>query len=220
MHISAQAPLHLLHRSAIGTLATHLREPQGFPYPTMLPFALDARHRPVLLVSRLAEHTRNLESDARAGFLVAEAAGPDVLAGERVTLIGRFLVAPTTPELARRYLRYRPEAERYLALGDFSFRVMEVDKLRYIGGFGSMGWLDGSELDPLDPLSDENEIFLLDYFNEHAGRPSAVELLGIDCYGADLKAGDVRRRFVFDAPKPTVPDLQHALADCIARLAE
>ena len=65
------APLHLMHQASIGTLATHAREPHGFPYPTLLPFAPDARHRPVILVSRLAEHTGNLQGDPRAGFLVA-----------------------------------------------------------------------------------------------------------------------------------------------------
>ena len=94
MNIPSQTPLHLLHRSAVGTLATHLREPEGFPYPTMLPFALDARHRPVILVSRLAEHTRNLQTDSRAGFLVVHEPGENVLASERVTLIGNFTAAP------------------------------------------------------------------------------------------------------------------------------
>jgi hypothetical protein len=220
MNISAQAPLHLLHRSLVGTLATHLRQPEGFPFPTMLPFAPDACHRPVILVSRLAEHTRNLQRDPRAGFLVVDPAADDVLAGERATLIGRFEAAQASPALVRRYLRYHPEADRYLALGDFSFQVMEIERLRYIAGFGAMGWLDGSELDPLDPLPDEHEIALIEYFERHVRRPPGLELMGIDRYGADLKEEGVQRRFTFDAPKTTASELERSLADCIASHAD
>lgn len=216
MKIPAHAPLNLLHRSPIGTLATHSREPQGFPYPTMLPFAPDARHRPVVLVSRLAEHTRNLEADARAGFLVVHAPEDDVLNGERVTLVGRFLAVEASPPLVRRYLRYHPDAERYLALGDFSFWTMEVERLRYIGGFGAMGWLDAAELDTLDPLPDEEETALAEFFDRHPQRPTSLELAGIDRYGADLKVGHHRRRFAFDAAKTDRAQLRHALAACIA----
>jgi hypothetical protein len=220
MNIPAQAPLHLLHLSPVGTLATHLHEPEGFPYPTMLPFAPDERHRPAILVSRLAEHTRNLQADSRAGFLVVHEAGENVLAGERVTLIGRFSAVPATPALVRRYLSYHPEAERYLALGDFSFRVMEVERLRYIGGFGAMGWLDGGELDPLAPLPEEDEIALIAYFDRHAGRLPRLELAGVDRYGADLKVDNVRRRFAFSAPQTTISELESSLAACIASFTD
>lgn len=215
MNIPAHAPLHLLHRMPAGTLATHSREPDGFPFPTMLPFATDARHRPTILVSRLAEHTRNLQLDTRAGFLVVEAPNEAVLDGARVTLIGRFapVAADEANAVARRYLRYHPAAERYLGLGDFSFLAMDVERLRFIGGFGAMGWLNGGELDPLDPLSDEDEMFLTRKFEADVKRTSNVELAGIDRYGADLKVAGERRRVIFDAPKTTLEELEQALVE-------
>ena len=205
MNIPAHAPLHLLHRMPVGTLATHSREPDGFPFPTMLPFATDARHRPTILVSRLAEHTRHLQLDPRAG----------VLDGARVTLIGRFapVAADEANAVARRYLRYHPAAERYLGLGDFSFLAMDVERLRFIGGFGAMGWLNGDELDPLDPLSDEDEMFLTRKFEADVKRTSNFELAGIDRYGADLKVAGERRRVIFDAPKTTLEELEQALVE-------
>lgn len=219
MKISSHAPLNLLHRSAVGTLATHLREPEGYPFPTILPFAPDARHRPVILVSRLAEHTRNLQADARAGFLVADSLEDDVLSGERATLIGRFSAAEPEPALTRRYLRYHPAGERYLALGDFSFQVMEIEKLRFIGGFGAMGWLDGAELDALEPLSADDETTLIEHFHANPCRPATMELLGVDRYGADLRIAGVRRRVVFDGAKTTIAQVSDALADLTARRA-
>lgn len=217
MNISARAPLHLLHRKSTGALSTHSREPQGFPYPTALPFAVDARHRPVVLVSRLAEHARNLEADRRAGFLVVDTPpNDDVLSGERLTLLGQFAPGGLDPALVRRYLRYHPDAERYLALGDFSFRVLEIERMRYIGGFGAMGWLDAAELDPLEPLADDDETALIDYFNRHVPNPALVRLAGVDRYGADLKVDGQRRRHTFDSPKTDLSALEQALAACAA----
>ncbi|MGF6753039.1 HugZ family protein [Paraburkholderia sp. GAS42] len=220
MNIPAHAPLHLLHQVAVGTLATHARQPQGYPYPTVLPFAPDARHRPLILVSQLAEHTRNLHADSRAGFLVVHAPEGDVLNSPRVTLLGAFEAVEPEPEIVRRYLRYHPDAERYLTLGDFTFWLMSLERIRYIGGFGAMGWLDAGDLDPLEPLSFEEEAALTEFFDHHPRRGGELDLAGIDRYGADLKIGGHRTRFMFDAPKMDSTTLHAALADCIERHAD
>jgi heme iron utilization protein len=219
LNIPAHAPLHLLHQAAIGTLATHARQPQGFPYPTVLPFAPDSHHRPTILVSRLAEHTRNLHSDPRAGFLIVHAPDGDVLNGQRITLVGTFEHVEPTPPVTQRYLRYHPDAERYLVLGDFSFWVMSVERMRYIGGFGAMGWLTQEELDPVDPVSFDEENALIEFFERHPRRPAQVQLMGIDRYGADLSISGVRSRVMFDTPAPDADCLHAALEDCIARQA-
>ena len=217
LHIPAYAPLHLLHQAEAGTLATHSRQPEGFPYPSILPFALDSRHRPTILVSGLAEHTRNLLADPRAGFLVAHAPDGDVLNGQRVTLLGSFARIDPAPAVVERYLRYHPDAARYLALGDFDFWVMSLERLRYIGGFGAMGWLSGADLDLLEPLAFEDEKALLEFFAEHPGRPDHLELIGVDRYGADLKMQGKRMRFGFEEPANDAMRLRAALEDCMAR---
>ncbi|WP_246796458.1 HugZ family protein [Burkholderia perseverans] len=215
MKLSVSLPIHLLHRGQAGTLATHAREPAGFPYPTIVPYATDARHRPVVLVSALAEHTRNLAADARAGFLVADpepagrtAAAPDasssgapaasaVLEAERVTLIGRFVRIDDDPYLAARYQRYHRDAARYLALGDFAFWALECERLRFIGGFGRMGWLDGAGLDALPPLSFDEEQAL---WARYPVGNSGPELIGVDRHGADWRIAGRLRRTAFANP--------------------
>lgn len=217
MNIPAHAPLHLLHTAAVGTLATHARQPEGFPYPSMLPFAPDARHRPTILVSRLAEHTHNLHADPRAGFLAVDAPDGDVLGGQRVTLLGSFEPVDSAPEVVRRYLSYHPNAERYLALGDFSFWTMKLERLRYIGGFGAMGWLDGDELDPLPPLDAWEERALIDEFGARVAAGGAGKLLGVDRYGVDLQRDGTRVRIAFDAAQSNSQTLRAALEVCITR---
>jgi hypothetical protein len=217
LNIPAHAPLHLLHQAAAGTLATHSRQPEGFPYPSILPFAPDAEHRPTILVSRLAEHTRNLQADPRAGFLVSHAPDGDVLNGQRLTLLGAFEMVEPEPAAVRHYLRYHPDAERYLALGDFNFWMMTPERMRYIGGFGAMGWLDGNELDPLESIEYDDEEALLAFFDAHPQRPGHLKLLGVDRYGADLESGNIRRRFIFETVAKDTEFLHAAVQDCITR---
>jgi putative heme iron utilization protein len=131
-----------------GALATLAREPAGYPYGSLVLYALDHLGRPLLLISRLAEHTANLAHDPRASLLVvAPAGGEDPLARARVTLLGRVTPVPE-PDLAAartRYLTRLPAAELYLRLPDFAFFRLEVEGVRYVGGFGRMAWISGED---------------------------------------------------------------------------
>ncbi len=224
MKIDAALPIHLLHRRQVATLATHARDPAGFPYPTIVPYATDARHRPVVLISALAEHTRNLAADPRAGLLVAEEVeqaadgneGGAVLEAQRMTLVGHAVKIDDDPHLAARYLRYHADASRYLALGDFSFWALECVQLRFIGGFGRMGWLDASALDPLPPLSfDEEQAVWESYSVGQHGDHRGPDLLGVDRHGADWRIEGRLHRSVF---AETAVDAD-ALRDCVQTAA-
>jgi heme iron utilization protein len=205
VNIALDEPLHLLHTQRFGTLATRSRD-DGCPYPTVLPFAPDARHRPVILVSRLAEHTRNLQLDPQAGFLLFEAQSADVLGAPRTTVTGRVVpsesVSSSAASPARRYLRYHPEAERYLALGDFAFFTLVPARLRHIGGFGAMGWIDAHELNTIAPLEEAEETIYLD--NACRALPDIIRLLGIDRLGIDYELAGVRHRFLIANSTPNV----------------
>jgi heme iron utilization protein len=198
MHISTHHAVNLLHHSAVGTLATHAREPAGYPYPTVLPFACDVTHAPLILASALAEHTRNLEADPRAGWLVFAASGDDVLSGARLTLVGEFLACRPSALTVARYLRYQPDAERFLALGDFGFYRLKLERMRYIGGFGTMGWLMAADWAQLPVLSESLEAELVEQLG--TGSSAGVAVLGVDCFGADLRVGQTRTRIALDVP--------------------
>src|SRR6266545_4429016 len=79
-----------------GVLSTVARDQGGTPFGSLAPFGLDDAARPVLCISELAEHTRNLRTDARASLLVAPppAPGDDPLASARLTLVGRATLVP------------------------------------------------------------------------------------------------------------------------------
>src|SRR6202041_4148338 len=82
----------LVYLSRIGSLSTISRKQPGFPFGSVMPYGLDERGRPILLISTMAMHTQNLQSDPRASLLVTQAAGAsDPLGASRVTLLGNIV---------------------------------------------------------------------------------------------------------------------------------
>jgi hypothetical protein len=192
MNIDFASVINLLHSAPVGTLATHSVQMPGYPFASALPYVLDAQHAPVFLISALAEHTRNVVSDRRASFLVHGPDQPDILAAERVSLLGDVARIDASPALVRHYLRYHPSAEQYLGLGDFAFFKLSPQRARYVGGFGLMGWVDAADWEGAAVLAlDDAEMLLNDVM---AGKPAGGRLLGFDCYGFDMESEGKRKR--------------------------
>lgn len=187
--------IDLIHARSHAALATQSIAVVGFPFASAVPFATDEHHRPILLLTRLAEHTQNLAADARASLLVHG----EQVDGEfaRATLVGQLRPFDAEMALVERYLRYQPAAERFLQLGDFRFYRLEPSQIRVIGGFGQAGWLDGERLTGAAALTMDQE---RDALAALAGSVAAeTELLGIDCFGVDLRRAGQQQRLAFPA---------------------
>ena len=149
----------LLHLGRVASLSTLSRKCPGFPFGSLMPFALDAAGRPIFLISTMAMHTQNLRQDPRASLLVMEpGAGGDPLGAARVTLVGNVSVVPG-PEIAearRLYLDRHANSKYWVDFEDFSFYGMDVVDVYYVGGFGVMGWVTAPEYvqAQADPLVD------------------------------------------------------------------
>ena len=149
----------LLHLGRVGSLSTLSRKRPGFPFGSLMPYALDGAGRPVFLISTMAMHTQNLQQDWRASLLVTqpEASG-DPLGAARVTLVGNVsLIAEGEVGEARRlYLERHENSKYWVDFDDFSFFTMDVVDVYYVGGFGVMGWITAHEYSQAqpDPLAD------------------------------------------------------------------
>ncbi len=129
----AAASRRLLRTALKAALAT-LEE--GHPYASLVLVATEADGAPVLLISRLAVHTRNVEKDPRVTLLFDGTGDEaDPLSGPRVTVRGT-LRKTDKPQALRRFLARHPSAEAYAGFADFSTYTMDVTGAHYIGGFG------------------------------------------------------------------------------------
>lgn len=139
----------LVEACKTATLATLTRDDASAPYPfgSLVAVATDAQVRPLLLLSKLAEHTKNLDACPRASLLFADPSSTDPLASPRVTLLGHVRRVPDDEVAAARdaYLARHPEAAKWAAFADFAFHRLEIETIRFVVGFGKMGWVDPAE---------------------------------------------------------------------------
>ncbi len=85
----------LLHLNSLATLSTLSRKQPGFPFGSLMPYALDPTGRPIFLISNMAMHTQNLKADPRASLFVTQpSADGDPLGAARATLIGNIMQIP------------------------------------------------------------------------------------------------------------------------------
>jgi putative heme iron utilization protein len=143
----AEAVRTLIREARHGLLSTNGLEPAGFPYGSLVPVASAADGRPVLLISHLAQHTKNLVADGRASLLVAAKTGGDPQQAARASVLGnaRRLEGAAEAEAKARFLEVHPEAARYFDLAFQLWAIAPVEA-RYVGGFGAAAWVSGSEL--------------------------------------------------------------------------
>ena len=125
-------------------LSTMYAEGTGWPYGSLVMTASDYEGRPILLLSDLAEHTKNLERNSRVSLLFDGTDGlDDRLTGARVTVMGRVAVTTKPPDRFR-YLARHPSAAAYESFADFNFYSIEVTKVLQVAGFGQIDWIQAA----------------------------------------------------------------------------
>ncbi|NQD91597.1 HugZ family protein [Pseudomonas sp. CrR25] len=222
----------LLLKEYRGVLSTHSQAMPGFPFGSVVPYCLDAEGYPLILISRIAQHTHNLRQDARCSLLVGERGAEDVQAVGRLTLLAeaRQLCDEAQIEAAaQRYYRFFPQSRDYHRAHDFDFWRLQPVRWRFIGGFGAIHWLDQVAL--ANPFAGEAEHGMLEHMNrdhaaaiahyvELAGLPSHVpaELVGIDSEGFHLRIGHGLHWLALPAPCDNPGAVRQALVQ-LARAA-
>jgi putative heme iron utilization protein len=149
----------LMSLVSIATLSTLARKHSGFPFGSLMPFALDSAGRPIFLISNTAMHTQNLRSDPRCSLFVAQAgADGDPLGAARATLIGKAepVSENDVAEAREKYLARHENSRYWVDFSDFGFFRLQPIDIYYVGGFGVMGWVETKDYEHAgpDPLAE------------------------------------------------------------------
>jgi putative heme iron utilization protein len=196
-----------------GVLSTLSKRLDGFPFGSVSPYVLDHEGHPVILISTLAEHTKNIDADPRVSLIVHPCA-EDMQAAGRVTLVARAEPLPDKADFGGRYLRYLPQAEGYFAMHDFHFYRLRVEDVRFIGGFGKIHWIRPERYAPpaapelaaaedgiLAHMNADHAHNLREYCRHvHGAEVLDAAMVGIDCDGFDVRADGHVLRFNFPEP--------------------
>ena len=230
----------LVAQESTATLCTLACEPSGYPYGSFVTFAMHGPD-PVFLISALAMHTKNLLQSSHASLLVAEAGEGNPLALGRVTLVGDCERLPGDQREAVKevYLAKHPSAEFYIDFEDFSFWVLKVASIRYIGGFGRMSWVEeavwsSAECDPIaslaqgimDHMNDDHADAMVLYCKtmSKATTTTAATMVGVDRYGFEMSAqtddGPRPIRLAFSQEVSTSDDIRKEMVAMVKKARE
>lgn len=131
-------------RAYLGSLA--VRGAEVFPFVSMVLPGLDGAGRPILLLSDLSDHAKNLKADPKASLLYDGTLGlKEPLTGARVTLIGRVSLADDA-ENRKLYLTRQPSAEIYAGFGDFKLYRFDIEEALFVAGFGRIHRMSADEV--------------------------------------------------------------------------
>jgi putative heme iron utilization protein len=223
---NAREARQLLRAHRYGALSTLSKKFDGHPFGSITPYMVDHDGSLLILISTLAEHTKNIAADPRVSLISHNQRAPHIQTQGRITLLGNAEFVADRATAGQRYLRYFPEAQTYFAMHDFSFYRIAPLALRYIGGFGHIHWVKAEnyrvesyplieqETDILAHMNADHADSLRRYcLHTHQLEAQTVEMVGIDCDGFDIRAdGDVYR---FDFPEPVL-DAQQARTALVA----
>lgn len=228
LHLEAR---QFLHSARKGVLSTFSAKFPGYPFGSVAPFIVDHDGCPVILISTLAEHTRNIAAHPKVSLIVLDDSD-DLQANARLTLLGDAVAADKNDAALRaRYLRYLPQAEQYFDMHDFSFYRILPAQVRYIAGFGRMGWVEGKLIAAEGTQLASQEAGILAHMNSDHGHnliaycrhykqleASKAEMVGIDALGFDVRAHPAEEggqpvvlRFHFDTPIHNAAEAREAL---------
>lgn len=200
-------------RAALGTLLAD----SGAPYVSLAMVCVDHDASPLLLLSDLADHTRNIRADPRVSLLFDGTLGLAVpLTGARATVQGRVRCIDGDERLKQRYRAHHPDSELYFGFKDFHLFKVEVEQVHLVAGFGRIHWLEAKEVlfntEETQALA-QAEAEIVAHMNEdHAdavqlyaerllGRQGGGwKLVGVDPEGADLLREGESARLWFDKP--------------------
>ena len=139
----AEEARRLVAANRRGVLST-LIAGEGIPYGSLVDLAPLPGGDVLVFLSKLAEHQHYLVEDPRASIFIAPAfMEADALAQSRVTLAGRVALVEDRNSVVDLYLEHHPNARQYISFPDFQFYRLGVEKVRFIAGFGRMGWIPG-----------------------------------------------------------------------------
>ncbi|MGH7065197.1 MAG: HugZ family protein [Stellaceae bacterium] len=192
-----------------GALATSF---EGAPYASLVLVAADLDASPLLLLSDLAQHSRNIAFDPRVSLLFDGTAGrDDPLTGPRLTLLGRA-EAVAAPGLRERFVRRHPTSAAYAGFADFRLYRVAAERGHLVAGFGRIEWIDGCRLKlgaDAEELAATEAAIVAEINRDRAELIASIakrslgrtgdgwQLTGLDPEGADLRCGGETARLDF-----------------------
>lgn len=194
----------MLRSHRYGALCTLSKKFDGYPFGSITPYLVDHDGSLVILISTLAEHTKNIMHDPRVSLITHDQHDRRIQTQGRVTFTGTAELEPNRDQAGLRYLRYFPEAQTYFSMHDFSFYKIRPIAIRYIGGFGKIHWIDmenytvaqaqmfaqREELLLAEMNAQQQDLMQQLLLQQDGVDATDLRAIGLDCDGIDVRSDE------------------------------
>lgn len=158
----------LIRSSDFGILSTMSEELEGYPFGSIVPFVQSLNGNLVFLISSIAQHTKNIFGNSKCCLTVFDQTSDDKQAAARVSVVGDGEIVPEEfHEIEKaRYFSFFPDHQRYLETHDFNFVWLSPVRVRFIGGFGKIFWIEKEQWSSKRPEWEENSSEIISHMND------------------------------------------------------
>ena len=204
----------LLTHQGDGILSSISLDVEGYPFGSATPYCLDSDFVPNILISSIAQHTKNIQANRKVSLLISErSSATNKQSLGRLTYVGDAIKVENDEDIKKRYLSYFPSAQNYFGTHDFSFYKINPVRLRFIGGFGKIYWIEKESINIKNIFGSDEELRIVNHMNddhghnlreysrfylEHECRESdSIRMCGLDQFGMDLSINEIKYRIDF-----------------------
>ncbi|MFT5823761.1 MAG: putative heme iron utilization protein [Crocinitomix sp.] len=217
----------LFNSKDFGILSTISVKLEGFPFGSVVPYCLDDTGAPIIYISTIAQHTKNIGADQRCSLTILRD-NDDIQAHGRISIVGNMeLLGKDEKFVEERYFRHFSNAKGYGGTHSFSFYKLQPITVRYIGGFGAIHWIEPVDFLNQNPFAGAAETAVTEHMNKdhqdsmvkycqqyknmELGNDDQLRMVGIDSAGFDLFVNQQKVRFEFPAPVANAQEARAAL---------
>jgi heme oxygenase (biliverdin-IX-beta and delta-forming) len=210
-------------------LSTHSVDVAGYPFGSVVPYCLNQHGVPIILISNIAQHTKNIIADPKVSLIATQGEADDLQTVGRVTYIANAeRLDDNDKDSIERYYSYFPHSRDYHKIHGFYFYRLQPVRVRFIGGFGEIYWIEKENILLANPFSFDEEKGMIEHMNmdhlaaiKHYCDVSGIRysdekipvMVGIDSEGFNLRTGARIHRINFAEPVTTAGAVRKALVD-------
>lgn len=137
-----------ISKNSFGMLSTHSSQDTGYPFGSIVKYVIDSEGSIIIYISLIAEHYKNLKISNKASLFIYNPL-PDTnpLSQSRATLLLDFAPVEKDKIIETRelYVTKFPDDVPEEIESNFQLFIGVVQKIRWIKGFGEMGWISKEE---------------------------------------------------------------------------
>lgn len=174
----------LVRQQHSGVLSTHSQSVEGYPFGSIVPYFMTAEGNLIIYISQIAQHTRNIKGNHKVSMTVFDNLADDSQASGRVTLLGDAKLI-NCDSVQEQYFALFPQAKTYQQTHDFMFFEVSIQRVRYIGGFGKIHWINKEDWLLDETISDWHKVSkgIVEHMNDD--HQDAMQLILADQFDAE-----------------------------------